>query len=72
MIGFDVAFLFVSEIQNNRSLNLYLENLLDFNDFKFWPIADKISNEFNLVFEPGHVLEKCPYETDNGDFKKLR
>ena len=41
LVGLDVSYFFNSELFNNRSVNYYLEKLMDFNDNEELPIVSK-------------------------------
>ena len=41
VLGQDVSYFFNSELFNNETMNYYLENLLDFNDWEELPIVSK-------------------------------
>lgn len=48
LIAFDVAFFYLSEMHNNQSLKYYHENLLNFNDFTFFPIVHNLPQKFEI------------------------
>jgi len=78
LIAFDVAYLFWAEMNVNASMNLYTENLLDFDVWE--PAVPLVDTNYDLSHfisknyteDTNLIARKSPFITDNNNFKTMQ
>lgn len=78
MIAFDVAYLFWAEMNVNATMNLYTENLLDFD--KWEPSVPLVDRNLDLTYfksknyteKTNLIARKSPFITGNDNFKTMK